>query len=159
MMSFQISLTPSRRAAARYVTLVRRAIQKALAEEREASGLTQTDIARKIGVHRSVINREINGYKDLTLGRVAELAWAMGRRPCFSLAPATASIGSSLASFAIQQTPVTAGTMAGLANTLATSSTTAGITLSGGLNFAHIPHHGMAFGSISANAPLEIRAA
>jgi transcriptional regulator with XRE-family HTH domain len=96
MPSFQITLTPSRRTAARFVTSVRRAIQKALAEERKKSGLTQSQIARAIGVHRSVINREINGYKDLTLGRVAELAWALGRKPFFALPEATNPIGSNL---------------------------------------------------------------
>jgi plasmid maintenance system antidote protein VapI len=85
MTSFQISVSPSRRAAARFVEGVRRAIQKALAEENQRSGITQSDIARKIGVHRSVINREIRGYKDITLGRVAELAHALGRVPHFDL--------------------------------------------------------------------------
>ena len=85
MPSFQISITPSRREAARFVTRVRRSIQKALAEENKKNGLTQSDIARTIGVHRSVINREIRGYKDITLGRVAELAHAMGRKPVLEL--------------------------------------------------------------------------
>lgn len=80
MTSFQISLTRSRREATRFVNRVRRQLQKALAEEHAKSGLTQSEIARLIGVHRSVINREIQGYQDLTLGRVAELACAMGRR-------------------------------------------------------------------------------
>ncbi|WBL75633.1 helix-turn-helix transcriptional regulator [Bradyrhizobium xenonodulans] len=51
----------------------------ALSEESQKRGLTQTDIAREIGVHRSVINRELRGQKDITLGRVAELASSMGR--------------------------------------------------------------------------------
>ena len=79
-MSFQITLSPSKRAAARFVNDVRRKLQKALAEESEKHGLTQTDIAKNIGVHRSVINRELRGRKDITLGRVAELASAMGRK-------------------------------------------------------------------------------
>jgi transcriptional regulator with XRE-family HTH domain len=85
MPSFQISVTPSRRAAGRLITRVRRAIQKALAEQKIESGLTQSDIARAIGVHRSVINRELRGQKDLTLGRVAELSWALGRDIVFEL--------------------------------------------------------------------------
>jgi transcriptional regulator with XRE-family HTH domain len=52
---------------------------QALEEENLKTGLKQTDIARTIGVHRSVINRELRGKKDITLGRVAELASAMGR--------------------------------------------------------------------------------
>jgi transcriptional regulator with XRE-family HTH domain len=79
MPSFQITLSPSKRAAARFVNNVRRKLQKALLEESEKRGLTQTDIANEIGVHRSVINRELRGRKDMTLGRVAELAVALGR--------------------------------------------------------------------------------
>ena len=48
MTSFQISVTPSRRAAARFVMRVRRAFQKALAEEGCASGLTQSEIAQRL---------------------------------------------------------------------------------------------------------------
>lgn len=86
MPSFRISITPSRRAAARFVTQVRRAFQKAYAEEQKKSGLSQAAIARAIGVHRSVINRELMGRKDITVGRIGELAWAMGRVATFGLA-------------------------------------------------------------------------
>ena len=96
MPSFRISISPSRRAAARFVTGVRRRILKALEEEAKKSGLKQTDIARAIGVHRSVINRELRGKKDLTLGRVAELAWAMGRVPSFDLPEQRLPAGSNL---------------------------------------------------------------
>jgi ribosome-binding protein aMBF1 (putative translation factor) len=85
MTSFQIAVSPSRRAAGRYITKVRRAFQKALAEEQKKSGLTQSEIARKIGTHRSVINRELRGQKDISIGRAGELAWAMGRKPIFDL--------------------------------------------------------------------------
>jgi transcriptional regulator with XRE-family HTH domain len=96
MPSFQISITPSRRVAARFVTAVRRKILKALEEEGQKTGLKQTDIARAIGVHRSVINRELRGKKDLTLGRLAELAWALGREPSFELPIAKVQVGSNL---------------------------------------------------------------
>jgi len=67
---------------------VRRELLKALAQEGEARGLTQSDVAREIGVHRSVISRELRGYKDLTLGRVAELAQAMGKEIHFEVVSA-----------------------------------------------------------------------
>lgn len=85
MSSYQITITPSKRAAGRFVSRVRRKLQKALAEEEKANGITQSDIARKIGINRSVISREIRGHKDITLSRVGELAWAMNRRPSFAL--------------------------------------------------------------------------
>jgi plasmid maintenance system antidote protein VapI len=85
MPSFQITISPTRRAAARFISTVRRAIQQALVEEYKDRGLTQSDIARILKVHRSVINREIRGDKDLTLGRIGELSHALGRDPTFSL--------------------------------------------------------------------------
>jgi transcriptional regulator with XRE-family HTH domain len=85
MTLYQTGIKPSRRAAARFVTRVRRALQRALVEEGTRTGLSQSDVARSIDVHRSVISRELNGRQDITLGRVAELAWAMGREIQFDL--------------------------------------------------------------------------
>ncbi len=85
-MSFRITISPKDQAAGRFVSRVRRELQKALAEEAQKRGLSQSDLARALGVNRSVISRELRGHKDLTLSRVAELAWALGRRPVFELA-------------------------------------------------------------------------
>jgi plasmid maintenance system antidote protein VapI len=104
MPSFQIAIEPNRRAAARFVGQVRRAIQKAFAEEQKKRGLSQADIARALGVNRSVINRELKGFKDITLGRVAELAWIMGRKPSFSLDEQIAAIGQNIAP--VQRQPI-----------------------------------------------------
>lgn len=95
-MSFQITLRPNRKAAARFIGDVRRAILKAYAEEQKASGLSQTDIARALDVHRSVINRELRGTKDMTLGRVAELAWACKRKPTLLLETIAQGHGTNL---------------------------------------------------------------
>lgn len=84
MTSFQLSVSLHRRVAARFVNNVRRRLQRAYAE---AANIKQTDIARELGVHRSVINRQLRGYKDMTVGRVAELSWALGYEPSFSLIP------------------------------------------------------------------------
>lgn len=95
MASFQISLKPNRRAAGRFVGKVRRALQAAVEDDRERIGITQTKIAEAIGVHRSVISRELNGRQDITLGRVAELAWAMGREIDFELRVPEAEAGQN----------------------------------------------------------------
>ena len=97
MTSFQIAISPSRRAAARFVSRVRRALQRALVEEGERKGITQSEIARSIDVHRSVISRELNGRQDITLGRVAELAWALGRDIEFELVARETPEGSNVA--------------------------------------------------------------
>lgn len=96
MTSFQIGISPSRRAAARFVARVRRTLQRALYEEGERSGLNQSDIARSIEVHRSVISRELNGRQDITVGRIAELAWALGREVEFNLVRPEQAEGSNV---------------------------------------------------------------
>ena len=95
MPSFQITLSPSKRAAGRFVHGVRRGLQKALAEESAKRGLTQSAIANAIGVHRSVINKELRGQKDITLGRIAELAWALGRKAILTFPELTSTAGQN----------------------------------------------------------------
>lgn len=95
MTSFQIAISPSKRAAGRFVSKVRRALQRALVEEQAISGINQSMVAEAIGVHRSVVSRELNGRQDITLGRVAELAWAMGREIEFQLVKPEQEMGSN----------------------------------------------------------------
>jgi Helix-turn-helix domain len=102
MPSFQIAVEPSRKAAARFVLQVRRSLQKAFVEEQTARGLSQSEIARLIKVHRSVINRELKGVKDITLGRVGELSWAMGRVPSFSIENPVRSSGTNTPPLPVQ---------------------------------------------------------
>lgn len=85
MTSFQISVQPNRRASARFVFHVRRTLQKLFAEELEKNGTTQSDVARKLNIHRSIVSRELNGRRDISVGRIAEYAWALGREIVFEL--------------------------------------------------------------------------
>lgn len=93
MTSFQIAISPNKRVAGRFVSKVRRALQRALVEEQAISGINQSAVAEAIGVHRSVVSRELNGRQDITLGRIAELAWAMGRGIDFQLVPLKTEVG------------------------------------------------------------------
>jgi hypothetical protein len=47
MTSFQIAIKPSRRAAGRFVSRVRTALQRALVEEGERSGINQSKISNQ----------------------------------------------------------------------------------------------------------------
>lgn len=85
MPSYQIFLTRHERAAGRFIAMVRRALQQALAEEHAARGVTQSSIASALGVNRSVIHRQIMGLEDISLGRVAAIAEELGRTAAFSL--------------------------------------------------------------------------
>jgi hypothetical protein len=91
-MSYRIATPKSRKAATRFVGKVRRQLQKALADNPD---ITRTQIADAIGVHRSVITRQLNGHADMSLGRVAEIAWATGFRPQFGLEALDPCIGSN----------------------------------------------------------------
>lgn len=97
-MSFRMQIDPMRHAAALFIGTVRDELLRALVSAKESSGLTQSELARKIGVHRSVVNRELAGHANLTLRRVAELACAMGYTPVFDLVPTgTAESGCNFA--------------------------------------------------------------
>ena len=96
MSSFRTSLTPHKRTAARFVVGVRRALLKALADENKRTGITQTSIAQTLGVHRSAINRDLRGTGNLTLGKVAELASAMGLEPRLELRRPLAQEGQNI---------------------------------------------------------------
>jgi hypothetical protein len=73
------------RVVGRFIGQVRSELQRALVIEKAARKLTQQQIANVIGTSRSVINREITGEENLTLRRVAELAWALGWEIVFEL--------------------------------------------------------------------------
>ncbi len=82
MTSFQLSVTPHRRAAARFIDKVHGSLRKAYADSPQ---VTQSAIANALGVHRSVINRQMRGRKDMSLGRVAELAFLLGFEADFEM--------------------------------------------------------------------------
>ncbi|HEX4157920.1 MAG TPA: helix-turn-helix transcriptional regulator, partial [Rhizomicrobium sp.] len=82
---------------------MRRAIQQALIEEFKSRGLTQAQIARELGVHRSVINKEIRGEGNLTLTRIGELAHVLGRKPMFDLPKKEARANANIHAGAIAQ--------------------------------------------------------
>lgn len=82
MTSLRTLVSPNRRAAARFVGQTRRRLQQALDARPHVK---RTNIADALGVHRSVITKHFNGTQDMTLGRAAELAWALGYQADFVL--------------------------------------------------------------------------
>jgi hypothetical protein len=73
------------RTVSRFIGHVRAELRRALAAEKASRKLSQQQIATMIGTNRSVINREIMGFENLTIRRVAELAWALGWEIVFEL--------------------------------------------------------------------------
>jgi hypothetical protein len=73
------------RKASRFIGHVRAELRRALVAEKASRKLTQQQIATMIGTNRSVINREFMGLENLTVRRVAELAWALNWDIIFEL--------------------------------------------------------------------------
>ena len=79
MTSYVFDIGEKARKVSRFIGTVRSELQYALSKEKAArKKFTQQDIATLLGVNRSVINRQLIGTENMTLRRVAELAWALG---------------------------------------------------------------------------------
>lgn len=82
MMSSTFELDhPKEEASSRFVADVGRLLQTALVDRKAISKLTQQEIADRLGVDRSSVNRNFSGYRNLTLSSLAELCWAMDVEP------------------------------------------------------------------------------
>lgn len=72
-MSFQFELDPKDEAVADLVAAVGKSLQRAIS----ARGATQAEIANKLEVDRSRVNKCLSGFNNLTLKSIAELVWAI----------------------------------------------------------------------------------
>lgn len=85
-MSYRMRLSERSRKAGRFISRVHRDIQKAFTE----SGMKQQELAQKLGVDRSIVNRRLSGEANLTLRSLADLAWAFEKEIHFSMTNARA---------------------------------------------------------------------
>lgn len=74
-MSYQIKISSKDAKAARFISRIARLIQ----DELIASGMTQQDVATKIDVDRSVVNKRLKGSANLTARSIAEFAYAFDK--------------------------------------------------------------------------------
>lgn len=95
-MSYRYSIAPKSKKVGRFLGQVRRELQKAFLEEKKARGLTQAQIARELGVDRSVVNRQLSGTENLTLRRLGEYGFIFGRDPHFSLKKPVMPAGANI---------------------------------------------------------------
>jgi len=82
-MPFQMKNDPKARKAGRFIYSVQKELQNALI----ASGLKQQEVAEKLDVNRSVVNKLLLGETNLTLRTIADLAWAMDAEVVLSIKP------------------------------------------------------------------------
>ena len=83
MDTFEIEINEQSRVGSEFMARVVNEIRRALATEKTKRKLTQQDIADAIGTSRAVINRQVQGYENLTARRTAEILWAIGWEPYF----------------------------------------------------------------------------
>ncbi|WP_426239926.1 helix-turn-helix domain-containing protein [Pararhizobium sp. DWP1-1-3] len=72
-MSFLFELDPKDEAVADLVAEAGKKLQRAI----NIRGLTQNEIAQKLGVDRSRVNKCLSGFSNLTLKSLAEISWAL----------------------------------------------------------------------------------
>lgn len=84
-MSFDFELTPKEEASADFVALVGDKLQRALVQRKRRGRLTQQQLAEKLEVHRSRVNRCFSGSSNLTVATLAEIVWALDGKIVFDI--------------------------------------------------------------------------
>lgn len=95
MTLFQFDIGDRARKTGRLIGRVRHELIRALSEKRTKERITQQALAKKLGVHRSLINRQLSGEANLTLRSLADLAWAMDMELVFELREPSKSAGQN----------------------------------------------------------------
>jgi hypothetical protein len=83
MPSYEVDIGEKARAGSRFLSDVRDEIQKAFFTEKKRRGFTQQAVASRLGVNRSLVNRQVMGLENLTARSIGELLWAIGWSPHF----------------------------------------------------------------------------
>ncbi len=96
MTFYRFDIDARSRKAGRLIGRIRSELLKALTEEKRA-GLTQQELARRLEVGRSALNRQLSGESNLSLRSLADLAWALDREIDFELRRPVESAGQNIA--------------------------------------------------------------
>lgn len=80
-MSYQLKINKRSLKAARFISRLQSVIQRSFVE----SGLTQQEVAERLGVDRSVINRRLKGKANLTARSIADFAFVLDKDIVFDL--------------------------------------------------------------------------
>ncbi|WP_052697817.1 helix-turn-helix domain-containing protein [Luteibacter yeojuensis] len=60
---------------------------EAVAELMASTGMSRADLARRLGTTRAQVTQLLSGARTLTLGNLADIAWALGRRAVIKWEP------------------------------------------------------------------------
>jgi hypothetical protein len=101
MTSYHFAPDRRKRTVARFITHVRRELQKAFLEEKAKRGVTQAQLARTLGTDRAVVCRQLSGSANLTLRTLADYAWALERDLVFAMPAHVFGVGTNVQQDAI----------------------------------------------------------
>jgi ribosome-binding protein aMBF1 (putative translation factor) len=93
--SFQFDIGDRARTAGRLLGKVRSELLRALAEQKAETPFTQQELAQKLEMQRSLINKQLAGESNLTLRALADFAWAMDLEINFELKKQTQEVGQN----------------------------------------------------------------
>jgi transcriptional regulator with XRE-family HTH domain len=96
MTFYRFDIDARSRKAGRLIGRIRSELLKALTEEKRA-GLTQQELARRLELGRSALNRQLSGESNLSLRSLADLAWALDREIAFELRRPVEPAGQNIA--------------------------------------------------------------
>ena len=118
-MSYQLKISPMSLKTSRIISHIQRSVQEAYIK----SGLTQQQVADRIGVGRSVINRRLKSKANLTERSLAEFAYAFEKDLKIEFLDPNVSIinssnTTSSSSFQIESIAVTTKSTAKIVKTL-----------------------------------------
>jgi transcriptional regulator with XRE-family HTH domain len=108
MTSFHFDIGSRARNAGRFIGRVQSELLRALAEKKMLRKFSQQSLARKLQVHRSLINRQLSGEANLTLRSLADLAWALDMEITIELKDPVVEAGSNqtFTTSTIQHAPI-----------------------------------------------------
>ncbi|MEM7006046.1 MAG: hypothetical protein AAF498_09200 [Pseudomonadota bacterium] len=78
MRSFDRKASNRRQVFLALVGSIESQLREAYARKHELEGETQSSLAEKLGVNRSVVNRRLRGHANMTIESVADMVWALG---------------------------------------------------------------------------------
>lgn len=108
MTSFHFDIGSRARHAGRFIGRVRSELLRALAQRKSEGSLPQQALAEKLGIERSLINRQLSGEAHLTLRSLADIAWAMDMEISFELKEPVTKAGQN---HPLQNPPMTTSTV------------------------------------------------
>ena len=86
MRSYRPRTDPRRKKFVDLIGLVHLEIDNAVAGWRvENQGASRAELARRLGLNKSVLTRRLKGTSNMTLKTIADLAWVLGRNIEFAM--------------------------------------------------------------------------